>query len=280
MNVSGRHPSLSLLDKSFAVMGVVNVTPDSFSDGGKYAVSSTAVDHGLRLVAEGADILDIGGESTRPGAAPVSIEEESARVLPVIEKLAKSVTVPISIDTTKSAVAKRALDAGAQWINDISAGRFDPEMPVLAAKHHCPVILMHSRKQPKDMQQDPFYKDVITEVKNELLESAALFISQGVKKENIILDPGIGFAKRLEDNVMLLRHIDQLINTGFPLLVGTSRKSFIGLITGKPVNDRLAGTLGSISAAYAKGARFFRVHEVAPVVDMLKVQSEISPNFH
>lgn len=280
MSDSGPHPSLSLLDKPFAVMGIVNVTPDSFYDGGKYALAPAAVEQGIRLAAEGADILDIGGESTRPGASLVSIEEESARVLPVIEKLVKSVTIPISIDTSKAAVAARALDAGAQWINDVSAGRFDPEMPLLAGKRQCPVILMHSRSKPQDMQQNPFYKDVMAEVKAELLESAALFIKNGVKKENIILDPGIGFAKRLEDNLMLLRHLDQLIAEGYPVLIGTSRKSFIGLITGRPVQERLAGTLGSIAAAYANGARFFRVHEVAPVIDMLKIQSTIIQDFH
>jgi dihydropteroate synthase len=267
---------MSVLDGPFAVMGIVNVTPDSFFDGGRYSSTRAAVDHGLAMAAQGAAVLDIGGESSRPGAAPVSADEECRRVLPVIEELAAKTKTVISIDTSKSAVAARALAAGASWINDISAGRFDPGMAQCAAQHRCPVVLMHSRRTPADMQTEPHYDDVVAEVSAELLRSVELFVAAGVIKENIILDPGIGFAKRLEDNVRLLREIRSLLSLGYPLLVGTSRKSFIGRITGKEPDGRLGGSLGSVAAAFAGGARLFRVHDVGETVDMLKVMSAIA----
>ncbi|MBD3239658.1 MAG: dihydropteroate synthase [Chitinivibrionales bacterium] len=256
-------------------MGIVNVTPDSFFDGGRHDSTESAVEHALRLVDEGADILDIGGESTRPGAAAVAADEETRRVVSVVERLAGRVTVPISVDTTKADVARRALDAGASWINDVSAGRFDTAMAPLAAQRSCPVVLMHSRETPRTMQQAPSYDDVLGEVETELLASVDMFIRQGVARENVVLDPGIGFAKRIEDNLVLLNRLDRLCNLGYPLLVGTSRKSFIGHLTGRPVQERLYGSLGSVAAAYARGARLFRVHDVAPTVDMLKVMNGI-----
>jgi dihydropteroate synthase len=267
------HP---LLQKPFVVMGIVNVTPDSFFDGGRYASAESAVAHGCALARDGADILDIGGESTRPGARPVSVEEECGRVVPVVEALARKAGVPISIDTTKSAVAARAFAAGATWINDISAGRFDAAMPRFAAQKKCPVILMHSRETPATMQASPHYGDVVAEVKSELLERAAVFAGAGVQKENIILDPGIGFAKRPEDNLVLIRRLCDLVELGYPVCVGLSRKSFVGRITGREAEGRLAGSVAALAPARQAGARLFRVHDVRETLDALKVLDAIN----
>jgi dihydropteroate synthase len=271
MQPDSRHPTLSILDKPFTLMGVVNTTPDSFYDGGRHEGTEAGVEHGVRLAEEGADILDVGGESTRPGAQSVSVEEECARVIPVIERLSGTVSVPISVDTTKAEVARRALDVGASWINDISAGRFDRSMPEVAAHCGCPVVLMHSRATPGTMQKKPAYENVVGEVEAELRAAVDMFVARGVRRENLILDPGIGFAKRLEDNLALLAGLEQLSAVGLPLLVGTSRKSFVGAITGREVDQRLYGTLGSVAAAFVKGCRFFRVHDVAATADMLSV---------
>ncbi len=252
-------------------MGIVNVTPDSFYDGGVHDDIDSAVSHARMLIDQGADILDIGGESTRPGSEPVSREEEIDRTVPVIKKIRAESTIPISIDTTKAAVAREALAAGADWVNDISAGRFDSAMASVVAQAGCPVILMHSRKSPSDMQNKPYYQNVVKEVQSELLESVAVFERAGVRRGNIIIDPGIGFAKRLEDNCTLLKHIQELSSMGFSVLVGTSRKSFIGTITGKKAADRLAGSLATVAASFYRGARFFRVHDVDQTRDLLKV---------
>ena len=271
-----RHPSLTLLDKKqFVLMGVVNVTPDSFYDGGRHDTFESACYHARRLIDEGADILDIGGESSRPGSLPVSVDEEQKRVIPVIEQLRRETDTLISIDTTKAAVAEAALDAGAAWVNDISAGRFDGAMAPLVAKKECPVVLMHSRKTPETMQVDPNYDDVIQEVIGELLVCVKNFTDQGVARENIILDPGIGFAKRFEDNIEILRHLSQLTALSFPILIGASRKSFIGHITGKEAQHRLYGTLGSEAAAFMSGVKIFRVHDVKETKDFLTVLSAI-----
>jgi dihydropteroate synthase len=267
------HP---VLEKPFAVLGVVNVTPDSFYDGGKHATAAGAADHARQLAAEGADILDIGGESTRPGAQPVSEDEECLRVLPVIAALARDCGLPISVDTTKAVVARRALDAGATWINDVSAGRLDPGMARLAAERACPVILMHSRKTPATMQSSPSYGDVVAEVKQELLERAGAFAAAGVLRHNIVLDPGIGFAKRLEDNLRLLRQLDVLVALGYPVCVGASRKSFVGTLTGHDKEERLWGSLAAVAAARHKGARLFRVHDVKETLDFIKVLDAIN----
>ncbi len=273
---SNRHPSLELLDKKrFVIMGIVNVTPDSFYDGGRHDTFESACDHARRLIDEGADILDIGGESSRPGSLPVSVDGEQKRVIPVIERLRKETGTLISIDTTKAVVAEAALDAGAAWINDISAGRFDDAMALLAAKRECPVVLMHSRKTPGTMQVDPNYDDVIQEVISELLVCVKKFTDRGVIGENIILDPGIGFAKRFEDNIEILRHLSKFTALPFPILIGTSRKSFIGRITGKEAQHRLFGTLGSVATAFVSGARIFRVHDVGETKDFLTVLSTI-----
>lgn len=256
-------------------MGVVNVTPDSFYDGGRHDTCDTACEHARQLIHEGADILDIGGESSRPGSLPVPVEEEQQRVIPVIEQLRRETDILISIDTTKAAVAREALAAGADWINDISAGRFDPDMARLTAEKQCPVVLMHSRKTPETMQQDPSYEDVVREVIDELLVSVKLFTDCGVLSEHIILDPGIGFAKRFDDTIGLLHGLAEVVKTGFPVLIGTSRKSFVGRITGKDPADRLYGTLGSVAAAYTHGAKIFRVHDIEATKDFLNVFSTI-----
>jgi dihydropteroate synthase len=260
----------AILAKPFVVMGIVNVTPDSFFDGGNYAAPDDAVRHAVALVADGADIIDIGGESTRPGSYPVSAEQECERIVPVVEALARSIAVPISVDTSKAEVARQSFAVGARWINDISAGRFDANMPRCAAELGCPIVLMHSRNTPADMQVRPQYNDVIAEIKDELLARVKVFEPAGVSRDNVILDPGIGFAKRAEDNLTVLRRLGELTALGFPVLVGASRKSFVGQITGRNKEDRLAGSLAAVAAASQSGARIFRVHDVKETVDVLK----------
>ena len=261
----------------YAVMGIVNVTPDSFYDGGRYNTTSAAVEHALRLVDEGADVIDIGGSSSRPGAKLLPPHEEAARVIPVISELMKrGIAVPVSVDTPWSSVAKAAIDAGASWVNDISAGRIDAGMPAAVAQAGCTVVLMHSRQTPQTMQDDPQYEDAVTEVARELSESADLFERAGVDKSKIILDPGIGFAKNVHHNIALLRDINALTRFGYDVLIGVSRKSFIGVITGSPIEERLCGTLGATAAAYIGGARIFRAHDVKETVDFLKVFTECS----
>jgi dihydropteroate synthase len=261
----------AILDKPFAIMGIVNVTPDSFFDGGKYFSMSQAVDHALRLSDQGADIIDIGGQSTRPGAALIDWAEERERIVPVIEAIAKKVRTPISVDTFHARTASSALDAGAWMVNDISAGRLDSEMPIVAAKRACPVILMHSRESPLTMQNNPIYGDVVADVKHELLQSAENFMRAGVSAGDIILDPGIGFAKRFEDNRALITHIDELLSTGYPVCLGTSRKSFIGRLAGGGPEGRLYGSLASIAPAFRAGVKIFRVHDVEETVQFLSV---------
>jgi len=269
-------PSIAhILAKPFAIMGIVNVTPDSFYDGGEHASPEAAFAHAKKLFSAGADVLDIGGESSRPGAEPLSAEDECRRILPVIERAARELPAAISVDTVKSEVARRALDAGASWINDISAGRHDAGMAALAAQRQCPVVLMHSRGTPLTMQHNPRYADVIAEVRAELSERIDAFVSAGVAREMIVADPGIGFAKRPIDNIEILRRIGEIAVLG-PLLVGTSRKSFIGQITGRTAPaHRLAGSLGSVAWAFALGVRFFRVHDVAETRDLLLVMQAL-----
>lgn len=253
-------------------MGIVNVTPDSFSDGGLHATVDAAVAFGEQMWAEGAQVLDVGGESSRPGAVAISAAEELARVVPVVRELARRVSVPISVDTTKSSVALAALDVGAVWINDISAGRSDPLMAPLAAARKCPIILMHSRATPSTMQQQPYYSNVVTEVKQELLERVDYFLQQGVARANILLDVGFGFAKRFDDNIALLRNLDLFCALGFPLLCGTSRKSFIGTMLGTAAPDkRLFGSLATVAAAISRGASVVRVHDVKATVEFVNV---------
>jgi dihydropteroate synthase len=256
----------------FVLMGVVNVTPDSFSDGGVFFAPDEAVAHGLQLAREGAGILDIGGESTRPGAQPVSADEERRRVEPVIEGLvARRVPARISIDTSKSTVAAAAIAGGATIVNDVTALRGSPEMAGIVADRGVELCLMHMLGEPRTMQQDPRYDDVVSEVKEFLEERLAFAVSEGVPEERIMLDPGIGFGKRLEHNLELLARLSELAAIGRPIVIGTSRKSFIGRLTGREVDRRLAGTIATNVIAYERGARIFRVHEVEPLLDALKV---------
>src|SRR5258706_13145064 len=260
------------------VMGVLNVTPDSFSDGGKFYSPERAVKHALKMIAEGADILDVGGESTRPGSAFVSEAEELQRVLPLIKMLAAETSVPISVDTTKSAVARAALEAGAEIINDISALRFDPAIADEVAKAKAGLVLIHSRGTPKTMQQLPPVADIAGEVISGLRESIAIAQQRGVASESIAIDPGIGFGKTAEQNVELIAKLDQLALafSTFPIMIGTSRKSFIGkLLDNAPADQRLHGTIASIAASVLRGAHIVRVHDVKPVVDAVRVAEAI-----
>jgi dihydropteroate synthase len=256
----------------FRIMGVVNVTPDSFSDGGRYLDARAAIAHGLELELEGAAILDIGGESTRPGADPVGEEEELRRVLPVIEGLvAAGCRAQISVDTSKSGVAAAALRAGATFVNDVTAFRADPGVAGVVARAGADCCLMHMLGDPRTMQDDPRYEDVVGEIRAFLKERMAFAISQGVRQRRITLDPGIGFGKTVVHNLELLRRLDELVAIGQPLMIGTSRKSFLGRITGRGSDDRVAGTVATNVLAYERGARLFRVHDVAPVHDALAV---------
>jgi dihydropteroate synthase len=254
-------------------MGIVNVTPDSFSDGGLFLDADAAVEHGRRLAAEGAAILDIGGESTRPGADPVPEDEERRRVLPVVERLsADGVDARLSIDTTKASVARAALDAGATLVNDVSAFRFDPELAGVVAGSGAGCCLMHMLGEPRTMQQDPRYDDVVSDVKAFLEERLAFAVSEGVDEERVWLDPGIGFGKTVEHNLELLRRLDEIVAIGRPVVVGTSRKSFLGkLAGGRDEGERLPGTIATNVVALERGAAVFRVHDVAQNADALAV---------
>src|SRR5436190_4388754 len=252
-------------------MGIVNVTPDSFSDGGLWLDHGEAVAHGRELVGEGAAILDIGGESTRPGAEPVGASEEMRRVVPVVEGL-RETGAQLSIDTTKRAVAAAALDAGATLVNDISALRFDPELAGLVADRGCELCLMHMLGEPRTMQADPRYDDVVDDVKAFLEARLAYATGEGVAEERVLLDPGIGFGKTVEHNLELLRRLDELAALGRPLVIGTSRKSFLGRLTGREVAaERITGTVAPNVLALARGAEVFRVHDVAPTFEALIV---------
>ena len=260
------------------VMGVLNVTPDSFSDGGEFLSLDRAVAHAEQMIAEGADIIDIGGESTRPGSAFVSEEEELRRVIPAIERLAAGSRVPISIDTTKSVVARAAIAAGAEIVNDISGLRFDPAIADEAAKAHAGLVLMHSRGTPKNMQELPPADDIMTEVISGLQKSVLVAEERGVARESIAIDPGIGFGKTLEQNLELIAKLDQLVIAfaEFPIVIGTSRKSFIGkLLDNAPADQRLHGTIASIVASVMNGAHVVRVHEVRAAVQAVRVSEAV-----
>lgn len=255
------------------VMGILNVTPDSFSDGGHAFGAAEAVARGLKMAADGADILDIGGESSRPGAAPVELDEELRRVLPVITALANTVPVPISIDTTKADVARRAIAAGATIVNDISALRDDPGMAEVIAATGAAVVLMHMRGTPRTMQDAPEYRDVVEEVHAFLAERIAFAVAAGIPRDRIAIDPGIGFGKTTAHNLSLLRNLDRFASLECALVVGTSRKRFLGELTERAVADRQAASLASALAAIARGADVVRVHDVGPTADAVKVWS-------
>lgn len=253
----------TLSDGTPAIMGIVNATPDSFSDGGLCADPKRAIEHSIRLFEEGADIVDVGGESTRPGADPVPLDEELRRVIPVVEGIREQTDRAISIDTSKSEVARRAIDAGADMINDISAGRFDESMFDVAASRGVPICLMHIRGTPVDMQSSPQYDDLISEIWDYLKEAVEAAVAAGVSRDAILVDPGIGFGKTVEDNLELIRRLDEFRNLGPPVMMGTSRKSFIGNILNMDVNERLEGTLATLAASINRGAQILRVHDVA-----------------
>jgi dihydropteroate synthase len=259
------------------VMGIVNVTPDSFSDGGLFIDPEAAIAQGRQLAAEGAEILDVGGESTRPGAEAVGAEEERRRVQPVVAALASGdgPGVPVSIDTSKLAVAEAALDAGAEIVNDVTALRAEPELAGLCAERGSGVILMHMLGDPRTMQENPVYDDVVDEVKAFLAERLEFATAEGIDEDRIWIDPGIGFGKTVEHNLELLRRLGELSGLGRPIVVGTSRKSFIGKLTGAPVDRRLGGTIASSVLAYANGAQILRVHDAGPVREALIVAEAI-----
>jgi len=250
------------LGKQTLLMGILNVTPDSFSDGGLFLDKEKAIAHGLKMVEEGADFIDIGGESTRPGSQPLGLDEELRRVMPVIEFLAKEVDVPISIDTYKSTVAKKAIEAGAQIINDISGLHLDPSLSQVAAKEDVPLVLMHIRGNPETMQKNIHYDSIFSEIIQYIKESIQRAESAGVDPEQIIIDPGIGFGKTTEDNLLILKNLQEFKILGKPLLLGTSRKSFIGKILNADVTERLEGTLSSIVVGVLNGAHIIRCHDV------------------
>jgi dihydropteroate synthase len=255
----------------FQIMGVINVTPDSFSDGGLYLAAEAAIAHGLELEAEGATILDVGGESTRPGADPVPEAEELRRVMPVIEGLIERGSgAQISIDTSKARVAARALEAGATLVNDVTALRSDPDMAGVVAGVGAECCLMHMLGgDPRTMQEDPRYDDVVNDIKAFLQERMAYAVRAGIAEERILLDPGIGFGKTVAHNLELLRRLGEFLDLGRPVVIGTSRKSFLGRLTGRPADERIAATVATNVLAYERGARVFRVHDVAPVHDAL-----------
>ena len=253
------------------VMGVVNVTPDSFSDGGLYLDTDAAVAHAGELIGEGADIVDVGGESTRPGAEPVALGEEVERVVPVVERVAVHTDVPVSVDTRKLAVAEAAVQAGARIVNDVTAFRDDPAMAGLVASSGAHCVLMHMLGEPRTMQRDPRYADVVAEVRAFLEERLAFAVAEGVPEARVWLDPGIGFGKTIEHNLELLRRLDEIVAIGRPVVLGASRKSFLGKLTGRPERERVAATVAANALGYERGAAVFRVHDVRPAVDALRV---------
>jgi dihydropteroate synthase len=266
-----RLPRSRLPEGRTLVMGVLNVTPDSFSDGGKYTAVDVAVEHGLRLAAEGADLIDVGGESTRPGSPPVDVDEELGRVLPVVRELVRRAGVPVSIDTTKAQVAREALAAGAEVVNDVSGLRRDPALAALVASSGVAVCLMHMRGTPADMQQRATYSDLVGEVHDELSQALSRALEAGIPEENVVLDPGLGFAKTAEHNLLLLRHLRELTQLGRPLLVGASRKSFLGKLSGKAASERIVGSLAASVVAAGNGASILRVHDVSATREAVAV---------
>jgi len=263
--------NLTLDAKKPVLMGIINVTPDSFSDGGNFLSHDSAIEHALKLEADGADILDIGGESTRPGANSVSQEEEIERVIPVIEGIRKQSNIPISIDTTKALVAKAAINAGADMINDVSAGKFDDGIFSVAAKSGKPICLMHMQGEPRTMQENPQYDDLIADIHECLEDSVKEATKAGIGRDKIILDPGIGFGKTAEGNLEILKHLSRFGDLNCHLLIGASRKSFIGKILGLDVQDRLEATLATIPASIEGGASIIRLHDISQARKFLEM---------
>lgn len=257
------------------VMGILNVTPDSFSDGGRYVDADAACAHAMAMIEQGADLLDIGAESSKPGAVAIDEEEERRRLLPIVRELCRRTTIPLSIDTTKAAIAEEALDAGAALINDISALRFDPRMASVVARSGAGVILMHMQGTPATMQRTASYTYVVEDVRAFLAARLEVAQQAGIPRDRILLDPGIGFGKNCEHNVTLLNHLGAFQTLGRPIVVGVSRKAFLGKILGRTIDERLMGTAGAVAVAIMKGARVVRVHDVAPIRDVVKIVEAI-----
>lgn len=275
MNINAFNNWLVKSEKPYLVMGILNVTPDSFSDGGQFLKVENAFTHSVKMIEEGADIIDIGGESTKPFADPVSTDEELSRVIPVIEKIRSEYDILISIDTTKSKVAEEAITAGANIINDVSAMEIDENMLQVAKNYNSPIVMMHMKGIPKNMQNNPTYDHLITEIKDYLSSRVKCAINAGIDKKNIIIDPGIGFGKSVEHNFEIINNLDSFVDLGFPVLLGASRKSFIGLTLNVEEKDRLEGSIAANVIGLQKGAKIFRVHDVLAAKKSLIIANKI-----
>ena len=280
MNIKQFNDWLSSDKKQSLIMGILNVTPDSFSDGGQYFDKNVAVEHALAMIRNGANIIDIGGESTRPFSDPVSLDEEISRVIPVIKGIRKKSDVCISIDTTKSMVASEALHVGASIINDVSAMEVDPFMADIAVKFDCPIIIMHMKGTPKNMQDNPTYESLISDIKNYLIKRIDYAVSKGVHRKKIIIDPGIGFGKTVENNFEIINNLNHFVKLNFPVLLGASRKSFIGIALNLPENERLEGSLAANIIGLQQGVKIFRVHDVAETYKALLIANKIYNSNH
>jgi dihydropteroate synthase len=275
LKLSSRNFNFDFSKRTY-IMGILNITPDSFSDGGLFYTKDTAVDHALKMYDEGADIIDIGGESTRPGAESVSLEEEMKRVIPVIEELAKKLPIPLSIDTYKSRIAQAALSAGASLVNDISGLKFDPEMSAVVAGYKVPVVIMHIKGTPKNMQKNPSYTALIPEIMDYLRGGLKIARDAGIAEDNIIIDPGIGFGKTVEHNLEIIKRLDEFRGFEKPILIGPSRKSFIGkILNDLPVTERLEGTAAAAAIGILNGANIIRVHDITAMVRVARVADKI-----
>jgi dihydropteroate synthase len=257
------------------VVGVLNVTPDSFSDGGLFDDPARAIDRAQQMQADGADIIEVGGESTRPGAEPLAADDELARITPVLRQLGKRINIPIAVDTYKSEVARAALDLGASIINDVSALRFDPKLADVADAAHAALVLMHMRGEPRTMQKIAPSADIFAEIESDLKIAICEAEARGVRREQIIVDPGIGFGKTAEQNLALLNHLDRFVSFDLPLMIGVSRKRFIGALTGRNESERVFGTAAAVAAAIFRGAHLVRVHDVREIVDVVRVTDAI-----
>ena len=280
MNIKNFNDWLLSKEKQSLIMGILNVTPDSFSDGGKYFEKNSAINYALEMIDNGADIIDIGGESTRPFSDPVSLEEEISRVIPVIEGIRKESDICISIDTTKSQVATAALNSGACIINDVSAMEVDPLMIGVAIEFDCPLIIMHMKGTPKNMQDNPQYESLISDIKKYLLDRAEFIISKGISPKKIVIDPGIGFGKTVENNFEIINNLNHFATMDFPVMLGASRKSFIGISLNLPEEDRLEGSLAANVIGLQNGAKIFRVHDVAETNKALLIANKIFNSNH
>lgn len=275
MRLALKEASIDLSRKTF-IMGILNITPDSFSDGGEYFDHARAVDHALKMVEQGADIIDVGGESTRPGSDIVPLDEEIRRTIPIIEKVAAQIDVPVSIDTYKSEVARQAVSVGASIVNDISGLRFDPAMAGAVAEMGVPIVVMHIKGKPKDMQVDPVYDDLINDIKAYLSETIDIAKSAGIADDRIVIDPGIGFGKTFEHNLEILQRLGEFRELGMPILVGPSRKAFIGKILGDlPATERMEGTAAAVAISIFNGANIIRVHDVKEMSRVARVADAI-----